>query len=426
MNNDKRIICHPVTNKENDSFIGIRIKNEEIHFYHPESYDLAPKDDLREFRNDIINIIRSISLAKSKSSVNDSDYNKTTKNEGFALMSYLWIIRDYFTNGYYRNTEKLYKTNAKGKVNWKKTLETQPIISKGNVIYNDIVTEVRNDCDDVVTDAHKYCVFDSVRKIGWLFGISEKSVYVPKTTASIIKKYIRAIKTELTRTFDDTKKLRLTHMLKVLSGVDDSDRTKEIVYGVDKYHYVFERMVDCVFSNITDIKKYNPNAKWYLKKNNYFPKDASSLRPDTIRIEPLSKEMIGDEKVAYILDAKYYRFGMTKDEDDLPETTSIQKQITYGDNIICNLKKKENIQEVYSAFVLPYNKNANDFNFKDNLEYIGYSEADWRNDELSHVKIYAFLIDMKHLIITWSQGNCAEDIKKLIEEIENATKNESM
>lgn len=49
-------------------------------------------------------------------------------------------------------------------------------------------------------------------------------------------------------------------MLKVLSGVDDSDRAKEIVYGVDKYHYVFERMVDCVFSNITDIKKYNPNA----------------------------------------------------------------------------------------------------------------------------------------------------------------------
>lgn len=365
-------------------------------------------------------------MAKSKSSVNDSVDNGTSKNESFALMSYLWIIRDYFTNGYYRNSEKLYKTNAKGKVNWKKTLETQPIISKGNVIYNNIVTEVRNDCDDVVTDAHKYCVFDSVRKIGWLFGISEKSVYVPKTTTAIIKKYIRAIKTELTRTFDDTKKLRLTHMLKVLSGVDDSDRAKEIVYGVDKYHYVFERMVDCVFSNITDIKKYNPNAKWYLKKNNYSPKDASSLRPDTIRIEPLSKETTGDEKVAYILDAKYYRFGMTKNEDDLPETTSIQKQITYGDNIICNLKKKENIQEVYSAFILPYNKNNNDFDFKDNLEYIGYSKADWRNDKLSHVKIYAFLIDMKHLITTWSQGNCAEDIKKLIEEIGNATKNESM
>lgn len=70
MNNDKKIICHPVTNKENDSFIGIRIKNEEIHFYHPESYDLAPKDNLREFRNDIINIIRSISFLSHWQKVN--------------------------------------------------------------------------------------------------------------------------------------------------------------------------------------------------------------------------------------------------------------------------------------------------------------------------------------------------------------------
>lgn len=63
---------------------------------------------------------------------------------------------------------------------------------------------------------------------------------------------------------------------------------------------------------------------------------------------------------------------------------------------------------------------------RNNLEYIGFSEANWRKDELSHIRIYAFLIDTKHLISTWSQGNCAEDIKKLIEEIGNATKNESM
>ena len=110
----------------------------------------------------------------------------------------------------------------------------------------------------------------------------------------------------------------------------------------------------------------------------------------------------------------------------MPTTTSIQKQITYGDNIICNLQQKENIQGVYNAFILPYNKNSNSFGYKNNLEYIGFSEANWRKDELLHTRIYAFLIDTKHLISTWSQGNCAEDIKKLIEEIGNATKNESM
>ncbi len=417
MNNEKKIILHSVTNEEHNSFVGLRIKNGEIHFHYPESYDLSGENDKKSFRYDVVNIIRTISLAKSKTSTSNLSDSGVHQSEQFAIMSYLWIIRDYLSNGYYRNSEKIYNVNGKGKINWKKTLDTQPIISNGNVIYNNVVVEVRNDCDDVITEAHRWCVFDSVRKIGWLFGLSEKSVFVPKTADSVIKRYIRAIRTELKRTFDDVKKARLNHMLKVLMGVDDSDRTKEIVYGVDKYHYVYERMVDYIFSNIDDITKYNPNAKWYLKKNAFEPKDASSLRPDTILLDTRHN----GEKVAYVLDAKFYRFGTTGKEADLPTTTSIQKQITYGDNIICNLQEKENIKQVYNAFVMPYNKCANIFDYHENLEYVGYSEANWRNDKLSHTRICAFLLDTKHLISTWSHGNCEEDIAKLIDEIGRAT-----
>lgn len=436
MKNNQKIVLHPVTNEEFNSFVGIRIKNGEIHFHYPESYaltDISDKEskgtkfgitktielneitNIKSFRNDIINIICTISLAKSKSSVGGMSENGITQNDTFAIISYLWIIRDYLANGYYKNSEKLYRTNCNGKINWKKTLETKPIVSDGNIIYNNVVVEVRNDCDDIITEAHKWCVFDSVRKIGWLFGINEKSVLVPRTPDSVIKKYINSIKTEIKRTFDDNKKMRLMHMLKVLSGVDDSDRTKEIVYGVDKYHYVYERMVDYIFSNIIDITRYNPNAKWYLKKNNNEPKDASSLRPDTIRLEP--SKVGNTSKTAYVLDAKFYRFGTTGKESDLPTTTSIQKQITYGDNIICNLKEIESIDQVYNAFILPYNKYCNPFEYKEDLEYIGYSEANWRNDELSHVKVCAFLIDTKHLVTSWSKGNCQADIAKLVADI---------
>lgn len=443
MSNEKLIILHSVTNEENNSFVGLRINNEEIHFHYPESYDLceilkycdykngcyylalSKVSDIKtkkDFRNDIVSVIRTISLAKSKSAPNNPADGGLSTSEQFAIVSYLWIIKDYLANGYYRNSEKIYRTNSKGKVNWKKTLETQPIISNGNIIYNNVVVEVRNDCDDIITDAHKWCVFESVRKIGWLFGISEKSVYIPRITDTAIKKYIRAIKTESMRTFDDVKKIRLNHMLKTLTGVDDSDRTKEIVYGVDKYHYVYERMVDYVFSNVSDISKYNPIASWYLKKNNYEPSKASDLRPDTMRLEPV-KERVDGAKVAYILDAKFYRFGMTGNVDDLPSTTSIQKQITYGDNVIQNMKKEEKIEHVFNAFVLPYNKNNNTLSCTENLEYIGYSEAKWRDDKLSHNCICTFLIDTKHLISTWSRGNCKEDIAKLIDEIDKATAN---
>ena len=35
------------------------------------------------------------------------------------------------------------------------------------------------------------------------------------------------------------------------------------------YYYIFERMIDSVFGNVTDISKFNPKANWFLKKDNY-------------------------------------------------------------------------------------------------------------------------------------------------------------
>ena len=121
MNDDKKIILHSVTNEEQNSFVGLRIRNGEIHFHYPESYHLAKQEDRKAFRHDVVNIIRTISLAKSKANISFNNDNGVAQNDQFAIMSYLWIIRDYLSNGYYRNSEKIYRTNGKGKVNWKKT-----------------------------------------------------------------------------------------------------------------------------------------------------------------------------------------------------------------------------------------------------------------------------------------------------------------
>ena len=93
MNDDKKIILHSVTNEEQNSFVGLRIRNGEIHFHYPESYQLAQKEDKKAFRHDVVNIIRTISLAKSKSTININNDNGIAHNDQFAIMSYLWIIR---------------------------------------------------------------------------------------------------------------------------------------------------------------------------------------------------------------------------------------------------------------------------------------------------------------------------------------------
>ena len=426
---DKRVYLVRSTNEENNAFVGARIRNDSIEFHYPESYDLIGTDgicsmkDLALFRRDMIDILHSISLAQTHTSAFQKTENGVSSAKNFTLISYLWIIRDFISNGFYRNNEKIYKFNTKGKVNWKKTLNTQPIISNGNVIYNNLVVEVNNDCDSVITDAHKLCVYDSIRKAGWLFGINEKAFYVSPPTDSLIKKYIRIVKIEIKKTFDDVKKIRLSHMLNVLSGVDDSKQVSEIVYGVDKYHYIYERMVDAIFGNITDIKQYNPNASWFImqEESKFEEKEASSLRPDTIRIDPYPRTYLVDDKTktAYVLDAKYYRYGTTCKMTDLPETTSIQKQITYSAHIEKNIKKagKENITAIHNAFILPFNKNANNLGRQENLEYIGFSKANWRDENNENV-VHAFLLDTKHLISSWAHGNCKEDIDKLIKDID--------
>lgn len=424
---DKKLYLVPSTNEDNNAFVGVRINNDCIEFHYPESYDLTGVDealtikDVKAFRRDMIDILHTISLAKTRSLATQKTDSGISSNQNFAFMSYLWIIRDYITNGIYRNTEKVYRTNGKGKVNWKKTLSTQPIISRGNVIYSNLIVEVTNDCDSTITDAHKLCIYTSMLRAGWLFGINEKAFYVPAPTKSLLKKYINTIKAEIKKTFDDVKKSRLHHMLKVLAGVDDSKRVNEIVYGVDKYHYIYERMVDAIFGNIIDITKYNPNASWCIMTSDstFREKEASSLRPDTIRIDPYPKTYLYDEttKTAYVLDAKFYRYGTTGSTDDLPETTSIQKQITYATHIRTNLEKEEAIEHIHNAFVLPYNKKKNVFGFTGDLEYVGFSKANWLPDGDGGV-VHAFLIDTKHLISSWSQGNCKEDIDDMIEFID--------
>lgn len=418
MNNGKRIVLHASSGREGNSFVGIRITNEEVHFHYPESYELAPLCETRAFRRDVINIIRSISLAEKRSQQYGLTDSGAAAGDRFAIMSNLWLIRDYLSNGYYRSKEKSWCKNGGGRINWKKTLLTQPVVSGGNVIYSDVITEKRNVCDDIVTEIHRYCVFDSVRKIGWLFGMSERSVFAPRITDAVLKKYIKTVQAEFMRTFDDGKKLRLNHMLRVLLNVDDSEQKKDIVYGVDKYQYIYERMINKMFGNVVDISRFDPSASWFLKKNGYTPRRSSALRPDTIRLEPLKSADGLGSRAAYIIDAKYYRFGVTGSESDLPSTESVQKQLTYGDNIICNLSSRENIQKVYNAFILPYNRKKNVFGYSGELEYMGFVKAGWRQDKMAHTKICAFLIDTRYLVENWDRGSNDDGAAKLICEIE--------
>ena len=404
---------YPVTGATDDSFVGLKIKGNQINFYYPESYHFECKDGDYDTES-ILNLLKTINIAKTHSKETNTLYNSHSSEGEFALYSYLWIIRDWLSNGFYINREKEYKLNQNGRVNWKRTLNQQPIVSNGNVIYNNIVVEVKSNVDNIILEIHKYCVKKSLDYIGWIFNLNSKTIQTRKFTESLKTQYKQALKIELDKTFDDIKKMRLTHMLNVVTGLDAYNDSKEFVYGVDSYYYIFERMIDSIFGTEKDLSKFNPKASWRLVRNNFDEKLASSLRPDTILIE---------DNIAYILDSKFYRFGFTADEGDLPETTSIQKQITYGD-YMWKLKNEKglNINEIFNAFLMPYDRLNNKLNLNQNIEYIGYAKTEWKGNEEQHHFVYSFLIDLHHVVNVWNDYNHSEDISKLTTDIIEASK----
>lgn len=349
-------------------------------------------DDLKLDRHDLLLFLKSISLAKD---ITHEQLEKS-RNRGFKwpIDSYLWIIKDYLENGYYYNREKIYSNDKSGKINWKKTLKSLPIVSGGNVIYDKITIEKMSASNDIISQIYKLCLKLSYSRIGWLF---ESDFFIDVQQIKSVKEMIFIITKEKQSTYDDIKNIRYGHMLNILHSVEHGNMlSKQFTYTIDNYYYVFEKMVDTLFGGLTgeEKKKYNPKGYWKLRGEK--EKVASMLRPDTVYKR--NNEVL-------ILDAKMYKYGYTHEINDLPDTTSMQKQITYGDYV----KNYIDIEaKVRNAFVLPYNKELeifkNDVNLvkykDDNIAYIGEAFVDWRSDSssLDHERLFTYLIDFNFLL----------------------------
>ena len=404
MTNKMHYIMIPASEKGGNGFVGLRIKDNTIEFHYPETYLLS--DDDKKRRRDIISILRTLRLTNTSNT--KSEYNTAYDiAPDFPLSAYLWIINDHLKYGRYENRKKTSVYDPYGKINWKKTMRTDPIISCGNIIYPKIIVERDLHKDSIITEIYNFCVQKAMDSIGWLYGLSFDSKGIDYYRLYNKRRYLYVINSELCHAYSDMVRCRLQQMKNIITGLDEElASTKELTYGVNSYENVFEAMVDMLFSTVDDIRKYYPYA-WYDLQVDHNTHLTAPLRPDTIMIKG---------RTAYILDAKYYRYGITFDAADLPETTSIQKQITYGDHIKKNMT--ETIDNVYNAFVLPYSKTDNAYKDKLNrdIEYIGYAGAEWSKSDI-HSKIAVILIDTTYLIQHWSNhdNDISYDLSREIE-----------
>lgn len=365
-------IVYPTTKPD---YIGLKIKEGKIEFVFPCNYEKALTED--ELKRDMLNLIKVINKYKGLKDINDS----FKQDNMFPFQTYLWIIKDYLNNGYYSASKRVYLNNNRGKINWKKTIKNNDIfLDNDNIIYKSfIVCHNINDSQNVLTNIHKFCVFEAVNKMGWYYNLSSSVVdsnflkYSKNVMLNILRKSYNS-------SYTDNDKILINNMIKLIEGLDENKlNSKEFDISTTEFEYVFERLIDERFGNV-NVKDYYPNASWHIDGKKY---DSSNLRPDTI--------MIKNDK-AYIIDAKYYAYGYTNNVCDLPDTSSIQKQITYAEEL---LNRCSNINYIYSIFLLP----TSSINY---LEYFGYADTSWKQDGQSYEKIYSFLIDLKTLINDFS------------------------
>lgn len=381
--------CCSVCNFADDGFVGIDFQDGQPHVLFPRGYTISSDDN--DVRKDILCLINVLQRFSKKheghNRIGDGD-NQTA----FPILSYQYIIKEFIANGYYTEHEVEHRLDDHGKINWKRTIQqVQPQVDNGNVVYLNFITKRSINKTNIITKIHEFCVYESFSKLGWLY---LSTAYLPKkSTIRFNKKmFLATLNDALKNTFNSDKKLLLSSMINIVNCVDEQADLRDFQYGVSRFEYVWENLIDYVFGE-SNKDVYFPHAKWHIIGGNRT--ESSALESDTV--------MKHDGKF-YILDAKYYKFGITGLSAHLPATSSIQKQITYGDYVAT--KRFAGSNDIYNAFVMPFAA-RND----DPMKFVSVGTADWieYSPETENYKyVLGILLDTKHIMQTYTRHNGRE------------------
>ena len=395
--------CSVVTNIGEDDFVGVKISNNNITVYFPLGFSIPSLDT--EIRTEILNLLQVLKrFSKHEKGTKQQDNRSNAEDAIFPLTAYMDVIYDFIKCGYYIERERVYQVNGKGTIDCKKTIHTQrPLIQDDEAFYTSFVVRKSSpDSNRLITLIHQYCVYDSFAKLGWIF-----TDFMPEKPIIEFNRNLFAtvVRDKLNNTNNDSKKKLFNAMLHIIYSLDANSDAQNFTYGTDSFEYIWERLIDNVFG-IKNKMDYFPKTQWRNLKSGG-AKDMSPLEPDTLM------EYQGR---FYVLDAKYYKYGITGINSHLPGSASINKQITYGEYVE---KKRGQRYNTYNAFIMPFNKDKNVFGLNGPVGCIGEAVGEWRENNLPYERIQGFLIDIKYLMHAYKHNHGIE-VEKLANKIDEA------
>ncbi len=379
--------CGVAVSEDDDSFVGIRCGKDGVSVQFPLGFCVSAGD--KGLRRDILLLLSVIGAATGK---RDSrlpgpagDYNVTA----FPVQAYMAILQDYFAGGYYRERETVYGAGRQGKIHWGRTIRNKrAFVQEGKLFYLDFVTKksaVRE--DELITLIHEYCVYESFSKMGWLF--TEK--LPPRPRLQYNERLFRRVLTDkLARAFSDRSRRLFRDMLAVVEYQGDREAPQQFRYGTYRFEYVWEALVDKVYG-VDNKKDYFPKTEWRIGGETC---GNLRLEPDTV--------MLHDRGI-YVLDAKYYKYGITKEPRDLPGASSISKQIVYGEYVAEHVVRQKWFRarhgegfQVYNAFLMPYQ--AAEGRGGVTVARAGEAVGLWKANDRAYERVQGILVDTKSLM----------------------------
>lgn len=387
LQNSLRKFIYTQSTNRTDTFVGIKCEQGNLKIYLPVGFRLDKNDSV--LRKDLLMLLNAIKYTADKKSSDNIDARSVQNDFNcrfFPIASFLYVISDYLKRGYYKDREVTFSKSKRGKIHWGKTVKhIKPFIKNNEAYYlNFVVRKMPLSDNELVTLIHEYCVYESFLKMGWLY-----TSCLPKKPKIKFSKtlFVNALKNKYLNTFIEDNKILFFHLMKIVECCGEDINNNDYIFGTDRFEYVWEALIDEVFG-IKNKSDYFPNTKWNLNGRNSLYSNAS-LEPDTI--------MISDDKI-YILDAKYYKYGLTGRCNDLPGSSSINKQITYGEFAAQLGQFKDN--NIYNAFLMPFSKQK--WNCSEPFLYIGDATSDWKSNNYAYEQIKGILVDTNYLLKAFS------------------------
>lgn len=408
--------CFVSSSTDGDSFVGVRSDGGSLSVFFPLGYTI-PSDEA-VLRRDVMNLIAVLSkFAGTKDKTVVSQHIKSHETVDFPIQAYMGLMITYrsSTSNPCADREVRYERGKRnGKVSWSRTIkEEKPIWSKGSPFYlNTITRQIFSNKEKLISLIYEYCVYESFQKVGFFFPGEEPPKPRLQFDRELFKTTVMQKKGQIN---NDQIQVVFNNMLSIIDYLGDQHGLPQYYYGTEKFEYVWEKMIDFTFGE-DNKEEYFPRTSWILPGEE---KRNSALEPDTIMV-------VGNN--LFVLDAKYYRYGQTKEPKHLPQSSSINKQITYGEYIagMQDLEKRHGKgATVYNAFLMPYSMFKGKFaKPEDPAKYmhIGEAVSDWKVDGKNpYEHVQGILVDVRGLMHNYVRHNEPE-IQKLADLIEEMTK----